>query len=889
MKKILLLTILTAFLLCSAASAAPIYTYEESIPISKSITLTKAEAFYADHNISYSCIKADLSDENTALKLLKSEKGTDVMDTVGNLARTEKNVAAALNADFFSAHKGNQGFALGVEIKDGALLESPINPSTMATVSYMDQAVTMSYLDFHIMAVAPNGQYNEIRHLNKHTAYFGDILMYTAEFNGGLSPAPGGEVLEVVVSNGIITEFRRNMPPVQIPKDGCVLVVSEGVNMFFANNFAQGDPIRFDYYITPDIAKADAAFGGGAMLVSEGTIPKTFSHVISGYNPRSAIGVDKSGKTLYLVAVNGRQEGSRGMSMRELAELMQSLGCYNAVNLDGGGSTNMVASTVWAKELHTVNSPTENRRVINAVGLTYEKEAGAPAGIILESDKEAVWVGEPIRISAAAHDANLRPAEGEIQLSSPHGTVENGIFTPTVGGAVRVDAVCQDATGSIELYAVDTVSGIEAPSHIRLAEGEEKTLSIHVFDSLGHYVPVQLTDRFTITSTNPDVAVVNGKTVSAKGSGTAILSFEKDGAVSYTSVAVGSKAERHTEEFEYLSGKFSAYPMEVQGAFSLSDKRAKNGAMSGKLAYDFSGTVEADKSAHFVLDTRPVLSETDTALSVYFYTETEFSHVLCAQFSNAGGILAYPFEGDYTKGKWQKLTLEIPASAPRPLRLDSVYVSAPKDATDSGNVYLDALTFAKDTAVSFATAPQNIYPQSTIGGETDFAVGALSGDETLLSTLINKRTREAVTAAKSHAFLGAIDGFRANEDENALYITLDTRGGGIRGTDASQWNALKAAIDKTERKNIVLLADASLFGSSDFENRVIPDYLASLSQNVFVITPGNRNTYKNIGGVQYFTLGTGSEESVSAAHLKSYQYLAFDFGTETAFTFKSLY
>jgi len=41
------------------------------------------------------------------------------------------------------------------------------------------------------------------------------------------------------------------------------------------------------------------------------------------------------------VTVDGRQENSSGMTLSELASLMKELGCVNAINLDGGGSTQM--------------------------------------------------------------------------------------------------------------------------------------------------------------------------------------------------------------------------------------------------------------------------------------------------------------------------------------------------------------------------------------------------------------------------------------------------------------------------------------------------------------------------------------------------------------------
>jgi exopolysaccharide biosynthesis protein len=59
-------------------------------------------------------------------------------------------------------------------------------------------------------------------------------------------------------------------------------------------------------------------------------------------HPRTAIGWRADGH-LVLVTVDGRQpQKSVGMTIEELAKLMIELGCVEAMNLDGGGSTTMV-------------------------------------------------------------------------------------------------------------------------------------------------------------------------------------------------------------------------------------------------------------------------------------------------------------------------------------------------------------------------------------------------------------------------------------------------------------------------------------------------------------------------------------------------------------------
>ena len=61
---------------------------------------------------------------------------------------------------------------------------------------------------------------------------------------------------------------------------------------------------------------------------------------IGGRNPRTAIGYTADNK-LILVAVDGRENSSIGLTLNELSSLMKELGCTNAMNLDGGGSTVM--------------------------------------------------------------------------------------------------------------------------------------------------------------------------------------------------------------------------------------------------------------------------------------------------------------------------------------------------------------------------------------------------------------------------------------------------------------------------------------------------------------------------------------------------------------------
>lgn len=72
-------------------------------------------------------------------------------------------------------------------------------------------------------------------------------------------------------------------------------------------------------------------------------------------HPRTAVGLTADNK-LISVVVDGRNSQAHGMSIGELTELMKALGCVEAMNLDGGGS-----STAWVKDHGVVNYPSDNK------------------------------------------------------------------------------------------------------------------------------------------------------------------------------------------------------------------------------------------------------------------------------------------------------------------------------------------------------------------------------------------------------------------------------------------------------------------------------------------------------------------------------------------------
>jgi exopolysaccharide biosynthesis protein len=94
----------------------------------------------------------------------------------------------------------------------------------------------------------------------------------------------------------------------------------------------------------------ETAVGGGPVLVYNGSIRITnveeglFIGSENALNPRSAIGYTRDGRIIVL-AVQGRTPGkAAGVTLPQEAKILLDLGCYEALNLDGGGSSCMLVN-----------------------------------------------------------------------------------------------------------------------------------------------------------------------------------------------------------------------------------------------------------------------------------------------------------------------------------------------------------------------------------------------------------------------------------------------------------------------------------------------------------------------------------------------------------------
>ncbi len=193
-----------------------------------------------------------------------------------------------------------------------------------------------------------------------------EAILYDWAFHRTTLTDPGG--LEFLIAGNRVAAVSRKGNSA-IPPGGYVYSVGPG-RVAASAGLKTKAPVRLGYELTAAGTNAPGAIawreannivGGLPVLLSGGR--RAFEPDQEGLrpgfaverHPRTAVGLKADG-TWVLVAVDGRQPGlSIGASLAELADLLQSLDCVDALNLDGGGSTTLFYDGA------VVNSPSDGK------------------------------------------------------------------------------------------------------------------------------------------------------------------------------------------------------------------------------------------------------------------------------------------------------------------------------------------------------------------------------------------------------------------------------------------------------------------------------------------------------------------------------------------------
>ncbi len=250
--------------------------------------------------------------------------------TVRNIAQRTNSIVA-INGGFF---KPQTGVPLGTLMINQKIYTGPIYDRVALGIFKDGYDVGRVQLDGKIIG---NNQEIKIDNINQPRMLSSYILAYTRDW-GKYAPASPQYGVQLQIVGNKITAASAN--PLSIPENGYVLV---GPKSKLGKLFG-ADYVDIEIKTNPKWENVQHIISGGPYLLKDNQIFIDMTaqklQSIGGRNPRTAIGYTED-NDLILVAVDGREGSSVGLTLVELAKFMKSLGCTNAINLDGGGSTVM--------------------------------------------------------------------------------------------------------------------------------------------------------------------------------------------------------------------------------------------------------------------------------------------------------------------------------------------------------------------------------------------------------------------------------------------------------------------------------------------------------------------------------------------------------------------
>jgi exopolysaccharide biosynthesis protein len=272
---------------------------------------------------------------------------------VANMVNQHQAVAG-INGSFF---KPDVGIPLGILMINQELISGPIYDRVALGIT-KDNGLVMDRIHLAGEIVLPSGRRLPLQNVNQPRVNANHTVLYSARW-GAHAPRVPSNGVQVLLRNNRVAAVSTTQP-LDITTDGMVVSGSYSPEMAELASLPANKQVQVNVYTLPDWSGMKHAIGGGPWLVRNGLTyidlrDEHFSSRGLGYRePRSAVGITQSGKML-LVAVDGRQTGSIGMTLPELATLMRQLGAIQAMNLDGGSSTQMA---VHGK---TVNAPSSGQ------------------------------------------------------------------------------------------------------------------------------------------------------------------------------------------------------------------------------------------------------------------------------------------------------------------------------------------------------------------------------------------------------------------------------------------------------------------------------------------------------------------------------------------------
>jgi hypothetical protein len=266
-------------------------------------------------------------------------------ETIRSMAR-RYGATAAVNGGYFVVNGPYAGTSSGVYQFDHRPVFAGSNRTALVFCEETGfvERLEMDVIQFRGKIEASDGSTLAITGMNRQRAA-DELVLFLPQFGvGTLADATGVEV--ILDKDSRVLSLEDGKGNAAIPPGGSVLSGAGAAAEWLRRHAEAASALRVETALdraTPGCAAEDIV-GAGPRIVRDGKVAvneEGFAHA-NVRHPRTAVAVT-SRRTFLFVTLDGRQAASVGMRLDELAGELIALGAVEAMNLDGGGSTTMVA------------------------------------------------------------------------------------------------------------------------------------------------------------------------------------------------------------------------------------------------------------------------------------------------------------------------------------------------------------------------------------------------------------------------------------------------------------------------------------------------------------------------------------------------------------------
>jgi|694.fasta_scaffold23062_3 uncharacterized Zn-binding protein involved in type VI secretion len=286
-------------------------------------------------------------------------RGSETVAEMARMLPAERgHVLAAINGDFFQmGGESYRGTVQGTTIIDGELVTGPGGGHAFCIDREGRPAIEPVGGRFELSW--PDGTKTRFR-VNSSTTDFksevgsADVVLFTSRFDAStktkagrellLTPAPDSPQLPLRVGQTYVLQVTEVSPGADTPiKPGGLVLSLATKAAATAPAVRAGDSVTISTAPESTCAACETVISGDPLLLVGGQIKPAPAKGPPARAPRTVVGFNE--RQIVLVVAEGRQpRRALGLSHREMAERLLELGCTDALNLDGGGSSTMLVA-----------------------------------------------------------------------------------------------------------------------------------------------------------------------------------------------------------------------------------------------------------------------------------------------------------------------------------------------------------------------------------------------------------------------------------------------------------------------------------------------------------------------------------------------------------------